>query len=628
MFAMKQSAEFYSTRFLTLSLLLSLLTALTTSCVKEPDKPVERNELKTERKKKLTREKKPSRIEDFNFLKAVVPLKDPDKYVTPPGNEKEKRSLAVCKEVKSLAVKGEWKKALSMVREAAVLTPDYPPLWNAKGVIYNEEKLFDNALKAYERAVLLDPRYYTAWSNLGLLYARRSNFAQSEKVFDYLTKLAPGEPKIWKMAARIKIERQKGKEAEKYLLKALELAPEDADIWYRLAYDYHCMKDYDRAESAYKKSLRLNPKHFFALKFLGVLYQDRKKYSKAREVFKELTAKYPNKAVSWSCFGYLCRAEGKYDEALKYYEKSARVDPANSSGLVDAAVLYRDKGEFDKAETLLKEARTRQPSWYFPVYQLGRLELVRFNLKKSINYLNVALSMNPSRASIYNSLGCALSYSEKTDEALKAFADAVKYDPGYALAWGNLAESNREMGNLKEAKRCAMKAARLNPESPFLLATLASLFLIDDKPDPARKLLKKALSIDPHYAFAWHNLGLIAIADKDLKTAIESFEKAVKYDPDDATSWSNLAELYKKSGKKDLRARALRKAASARKGNRPEDLYRIAHSLEQMGLKRDASRVRKDGLDLDPDEADVLINVPYYMDQAKSAPDQSKKNAK
>ncbi|HMO23803.1 MAG TPA: tetratricopeptide repeat protein, partial [Candidatus Melainabacteria bacterium] len=148
------------------------------------------------------------------------------------------------------------------------------PLWNAKGVIYNEQKLLDSAMKSYEKAVLLDPRYFTAWSNLGSLYARRGQFAQSEQIFDYLTRLAPDDARVWTMAARLKMERAKGRAAERYLLKALELNGKSPEIWFRLAYDYHGMKQYDKALTAYKKSLSLKPDYAPALKYLGVLYQD------------------------------------------------------------------------------------------------------------------------------------------------------------------------------------------------------------------------------------------------------------------------------------------------------------------------------------------------------------------
>lgn len=108
------------------------------------------------------REKRASSMKDFNFLRSVIPLKNPDKYVTPPTNEDEKKALKVCAQVKTLAEKGDWDEALSLVRKACIECPDYPPLWNAKGVIYNEQKLLDSAMKSYEKAALLDPRYFTA----------------------------------------------------------------------------------------------------------------------------------------------------------------------------------------------------------------------------------------------------------------------------------------------------------------------------------------------------------------------------------------------------------------------------------------------------------------------------------
>ncbi|HMP50216.1 MAG TPA: tetratricopeptide repeat protein [Candidatus Melainabacteria bacterium] len=155
----------------------------------------------------------------------------------------------------------------------------------------------------------------------------------------------------------------------------------------------------------------------------------------------------------------------------------------------------------------------------------------------------------------------------------------------------------------------------MNPNSPFILATLASFYIIEEKPERARKILEKSLTLDPNYYFSWHNLGLIYMQENKPDQALAAFKKAVANNPDDSSSWTNMAEIYKRAGNKNERAHALKMAAACRIGKTPGDLYRIAHSLEEMGLKKDASVVRKSGLDQDPDEADVLINVPYLMDQ-------------
>ena len=175
----------------------------------------------------------------------------------------------------------------------------------------------------------------------------------------------------------------------------------------------------------------------------------------------------------------------------------------------------------------------------------------------------------------------------------------------------------RMMGNPEKAFEYNMKSLRLNPRSPNQLTNIGRHYLVKNDLEKARKFIDKAVEIDPSYAFAWSTKGLLMIGVGDLKSAEKYLLKATSLDKEDSSTWTNLAEVYKRTGEKKKRVEALKMASKAHKGSRPEDLYRIPHSLETMGHKKEASMVRKTGLELDPEEADVLMNVPLIMDQAK-----------
>ena len=564
----------------------------------------------------------PKSLKYFDFNAVVKPLEDHDNYITPARGEAELKAQKVIKKAALLLEKEKWSEALDMVQKELKECPEYAPLWNLKGIAYTETNNSQGALAAFERAVVLDPRYYNAWKNYGIVLARTRQYSEAEKVFLYLRKLVPDEPKVLLVLGNLRIESQDGYGAIKYFQKGLSMNDKDPDLWNRLAYTYHGMKQYDKAITTYEKALTVDPKHLMARKYLGILYLNKKDFASAEKEFKRLIKDFPDNHIGWYQMGYLFRNKGEWKKAIDCYMKASVIGKKDGSGgdadsLVEAALVYEHLGDKERSRSLFREARKRAPGWYRPVFKLGTLALDEFKYDEAAKMFHHALELDPTNYRIYNSLGCALAFDGKEDKAAIAFRNAVKFNPRFALGWGNLAETMRMMGNPEKAFEYNMKSLRLNPRSPNQLTNIGRHYLVKNDLEKARKFIDKAVEIDPSYAFAWSTKGLLMIGVGDLKSAEKYLLKATSLDKEDSSTWTNLAEVYKRTGEKKKRVEALKMASKAHKGSRPEDLYRIAHSLETMGHKKEASMVRKTGLELDPEEADVLMNVPLIMDQAK-----------
>jgi Tfp pilus assembly protein PilF len=101
--------------------------------------------------------------------------------------------------------------------------------------------------------------------------------------------------------------------------------------------------------------------------------------------------------------------------------------------------------------------------------------------------------------------------------------------------------------------------------------------------------------------------------------AEQCFRKAIAIQPDFSKAWSNLGQLLKSEGDKAGALKALEQALKTHAD--PGDAYSLAFSLETLGDRRHANEAYRLGLEMTPEEADVLLNVPLVLGDKAGAKD-------
>ena len=142
-------------------------------------------------------------------------------------------------------------------------------------------------------------------------------------------------------------------------------------------------------------------------------------------------------------------------------------------------------------------------------------------------------------------------------DAVKSFQRAVKLDPGFALAWANLADLQTYFYNadhpkavMREADANARRALALAPRLPEAHYAMAEVQLYVHQDDrSARSQLQQALALRPSYADA---LGLLAqiefYHEGDLDGGITYYRRAVALDPNSASASLALARALQMRG--------------------------------------------------------------------------------
>ncbi len=549
-------------------------------------------------------------------------------YMTVPKNDHERKAQQLI--VKARAVLQKNPKAqdgMQMIEEAHKLAPDYAPTLNACGVTL-QTRDEQEAIKLFEKAVSMDPHYKRAWINLAVSCTSVGRYGQALNAWRQALHLDPGDKDCWLNLGKLNIDLNRGNEAEQCFKQAVELAPRDATAWAWLGYTGHGMKRWIPAVQCYKKALALDPKNEFAQLYLAHLYRNTGHFDLADKAYEDLVKLHPQSTEAWLQVGNYRAFRNKIDGAKEAFRTVSKLNPKSTDGIVSEADLCANTGDLKSARALYDRAVKTTPGWYRGWFGLGLLATHDHNWKEAEKTLSTAANLAPRNASVWNSFACVFAYQGKYAEAARLFRKVVALDPNSSLGWSNLSEIQRELGNMKEAKECAQKAVQLAPGNYQGLCCLGTVRAADGQFDEAISLFERSLSISPNYADAWGNLGVVYYKKKELKKALECLTKATDLRPDNSLAWKNLAAVYKDMGKKSEEANALKMALKTQETRSPTDLYDMAYSLEALGQKTDASKALKKGLEMEPDEADVLLNVPYVIEQNGKKMSPSKVDAK
>jgi tetratricopeptide (TPR) repeat protein len=130
-------------------------------------------------------------------------------------------------------------------------------------------------------------------------------------------------------------------------------------------------------------------------------------------------------------------------------------------------------------------------------------------------------------------------------------ASAGRAPPAPALApdWFELGAEAEEAGRFEEAVEAYARAVRADPDRPEVRFNLANaLYALERKADAVQALLA-AVELDSEYVEAWNNLGNIMADVGEVDEACACFARALELEPCYADAHYNLAEVLANEGR-------------------------------------------------------------------------------
>ncbi len=240
---------------------------------------------------------------------------------------------------------------------------------------------------------------------------------------------------------------------------------------------------------------------------------EKKDWAAAERELRDAVAKDAKNYRAWFDLGFVFNETDRRPEAIDAYRKSVAAQPDVFESTLNLGMLLAASGSaeaetFLLASTKLKPTEKPEEGWARAWGVLG----------------DVLKEKNPA-------------------EALRAYAEAAKFDPKDSrphLAAGGVLE---RQGNLKAAEAEFYKALELDPNSAEALEDLVQIYTLGKRWVEAEAALRQLLKLEPANAAAHMQLGRVLMELGRKDEGVAELEAAAK-DSTDPVAERELAALY------------------------------------------------------------------------------------
>jgi tetratricopeptide (TPR) repeat protein len=333
---------------------------------------------------------------------------------------------------KALA-EGRYREAAQAYEKLRELAPNTAEVHARLGLIYFQQGKFEQAVPALRQAIKLKPTLPNTDLLLAMALSELGRYKEALPALEKGFKRA-SDPAL-KRASGLQLERaytglQQDDKAVEVALELTRLYPKDPEVLYhagRLFANYAYLSTVKLAEVA-PGSLWL---HLAA----GEANESQGRFEVAIQEYKEVLSLQPNRPGIHYRIGraLLSRAKQSTDdkvseaEALQEFEQELQLDPTNANAAYEAGEIHRKSARFDQALELFSQAVKYYPDFEEALIALGRTLV---------------------------SLG-------KAGEALTPLGKAISLDAANEVAWFQLAQAQRALGQAAEQQKALAEFERL-----------------------------------------------------------------------------------------------------------------------------------------------------------------------
>lgn len=229
--------------------------------------------------------------------------------------------------------------------------------------------------------------------------------------------------------------------AQNALRKVIDKARTNVGAWLLLGQVCGMQDAHADAEQAFAQAARLDPRSPDAHAYLGLACMKQGKDEQAIAAFKTALDIQPRLVMALANLVALLHKLERQREALPYQERWLTAEPLSSSAHYSAAVLHQTLQQLQAARKHYEQALELGAggiSVYSAHLNLGVVCYGLRDFDAAIAHSRQALASKPDCAVSYYNIGNAQKEQGRHDEAIASFEQALKLDPGFADAHGNI----------------------------------------------------------------------------------------------------------------------------------------------------------------------------------------------
>lgn len=280
--------------------------------------------------------------------------------------------------------------------------------------------------------------------------------------------------------------------------------------------------------------------------------------------------------------------------------------------LLTLGVLNWRKGDFEAADDQLQEAlkiATKTRDNWFEAECFNAVALIKSSTERTdeaIEAYKQAIQLAPDQIFVWNNLGNLCAKVGRNDEAIFAFRKALEGNPRDPIAWNGLANVHFKLNYVDDAIAAYRKAIQYTPSLAQPWCGLGDVYASIGRADEALKCYHKAIELNKQYVAPWLRLGVLYGTQERYREAVKAYQRALDLDPKNSEVWNQLGTMQMKCEAFDEAVTALLKAIDLDRGN-GWAYCNLAFAKIQQGRHKESVSLLLRSVDLFERDADKAV---------------------
>jgi tetratricopeptide (TPR) repeat protein len=340
------------------------------------------------------------------------------------------------------------------------------------------ESRYPDAERAFEKLRSLEPDVPEIYANLGLIYFQQKKFEQAVPSLRHALKVNPALPKLDTLLAMSLSELGQYREALPGLEKGFHRSPDTA-------IKRMCGLQLERAytwlhEDGKAVEVALDLDHLYP-NDPEVLYHNAKILGNFAFLSVQKLARIaPNSVWRHQAAGEAYESQGSYVQAIDQYQRVIAIDPRRPGIHYRRGRTWlarsRDTGSIDDRNQAMKEFEKElelDSSNANAAYELGDIYRSSGQLNEAKDAFELALKSHPDFEEAHLGLAAVLMSLSQPGLALPHVQKAIALNHDNAVSWYRLARAEKALGNTAEAEKADAEFQRLRGKSSEHIAAPA-----------------------------------------------------------------------------------------------------------------------------------------------------------
>ncbi len=294
----------------------------------------------------------------------------------------------------------------------------------------------------------------------------------AQVLLDQAVKLEPKNPEVYNLIGDVYSEQNNGSLAAINYNKSLELDKNQVKALLHKGQLYKRATNYDGAMEEFQNAIKIDPNFAPAYREMGEINFKQKKLDLAKENYKKYLALSKNNTNARLRYSYFLFESNNFKEASDELNLINKVDSSNLAMMRIMSYINFEAGKNDSAlrtiskvfeitnkDTLRRFARD------YTYY--GKILTKSGNDSLGIQYMRMALVVDPSKTELYDDLADLFNKSKKFDLAAQAYNDKITNSTKASITdYFNLGRAWYSAKEYQKADSAFIKVNELNPSWP------------------------------------------------------------------------------------------------------------------------------------------------------------------